>query len=133
MQKVGVYIMDYTYATNRQEMNRIDKLNELRNISTYWDEVRKLTRNVKSDIAIKRWQHLAEVRFEEIKQETLQHYYNSYKILSMELGGDTMSFVSNWIKGNGELPIYDMSGDNRQLASHIKGLYTVLKSYGLVS
>lgn len=58
--------MDYRYAWTRQEMKRIDKLNQLTNIDTFWSDVRRLTKNVNSDHAIKNWQCLAEVRFEEL-------------------------------------------------------------------
>lgn len=58
--------MDYRYAWTRQEMKRIDKLNQLTNIDTFWNDVRKLTKNVNSDHTIKSWQCLAEVRFEEL-------------------------------------------------------------------
>lgn len=58
--------MDYKYAWTRQEMRRIDKLNQLTNINTFWDDVRRLTKNVNSDHTIKSWQCLAEVRFEEL-------------------------------------------------------------------
>lgn len=47
-------------------MSRIDKLNALTNINTFYDDVRKITRNVKSDHAIKRWQCLADARFNEL-------------------------------------------------------------------
>lgn len=49
-------------------MSRIDKLNTLTNVNTFYDDVRKITRNVKSDHAIKRWQCLADVRFNELTQ-----------------------------------------------------------------
>lgn len=124
--------MDYTYATNMQEMKRIDKLNELKRLSTYWDDVRKITKNVKSDTAIKRWQHLAEIRFEEVKQEALLHYCESCRLLSMEIGSSTMDLVLSWVRGTTDLPRCDMSGDSRELALHIKRQYKVLQEFGLI-
>lgn len=63
--------MDYRYAWTRTEMKRIDKLNALTNPDTFWEDVRKLVRNVNSDKAIKNWQCLAEVRYEEIKNNEI--------------------------------------------------------------
>lgn len=51
------------------DINRIKKLNTLNNINTFWDDVRKFTRYIESDYAIKRWQILAEARFDELMKE----------------------------------------------------------------
>lgn len=58
--------MTYEYAIEDRDISKIDKLNALNNINTYWDDVRKLTRTVKSEHAIHRWQCLAEIRFNEL-------------------------------------------------------------------
>lgn len=58
--------MDYRYAWTATEMKRIDKLNKLTNPETFWDDVRRLVKNVNSDKAIKNWQCLAEVRYNEL-------------------------------------------------------------------
>ena len=58
--------MTYKYAFNRWDCAKIDKLNGLSNKETFWDDVRSFTRGVKSDHAIGRWQHLAEIRWEEL-------------------------------------------------------------------
>jgi len=58
--------MDYSIAFEKHDYGRIDKLNRLTNPNTFWDDVRKLCSNVHSDHAIHRWEHLAELRFEEI-------------------------------------------------------------------
>lgn len=60
--------MTYDYAMEKRDINKIDKLNTLTNIRTYWDDVRKFTKNVKSDHAIKRWQCLADARYNELMQ-----------------------------------------------------------------
>lgn len=52
----------------KQDINRIAKLVALKNIETFWDDVRKLIKNVTSDHDIKRWQVLAEARYEELKK-----------------------------------------------------------------
>jgi len=44
-----------------------DKLNTLTNIDTFWDDVRKFTKNVHSDRSISIWQSLAEIRFDELR------------------------------------------------------------------
>lgn len=58
--------MTYEYAIENRDINKIDKLNKLTNINTFWNDVRKLTRNVNSDHGISRWQCLADVRYNEL-------------------------------------------------------------------
>jgi hypothetical protein len=62
------YKSRYKNAIERRDYAKIDKLNTLTNKETIWDDVRKFTKNVKSDHSIKRWQCLAECRFEELKR-----------------------------------------------------------------
>ena len=52
-----------------RDYSKIDKLMQLTNPVTFWDDVRKLTRNVTSDHGIRRWQVLAEVRFSDLMKE----------------------------------------------------------------
>ena len=58
--------MNYSWAMENRDIAKIDKLNKLINPITFWDDVRKLTRNVTSDHSIKRWQILAEARYREL-------------------------------------------------------------------
>ena len=58
--------MTYRYATEKRDINKIDKLNALNNKDTFWDDVRKLTKRVYSDSSIKSWQRLAEIRYNEL-------------------------------------------------------------------
>lgn len=58
--------MDYSYAIEKRDYKRIDKLNQLNNSKTFWNDLRKLTKQVKSDHGISRWVCLAEVRFKEL-------------------------------------------------------------------
>lgn len=58
--------MDYSWAMENRDIAKIDKLNKLTNPNTFWDDIRKLTRNVTSDHSIKRWQILAEARYREL-------------------------------------------------------------------
>lgn len=60
--------MTYQYAIEKRDISRIDKLNTLMNIQTYWDDVRQFTKNIKSDHSIKRWKCLADVRYSELLQ-----------------------------------------------------------------
>jgi hypothetical protein len=54
----------YEYVWEYNDISKIEKLNKLTDINTFWQEVRKLTRNVKSDHSINRWEFLAEKRFD---------------------------------------------------------------------
>lgn len=58
--------MTYEFALEMHDYGRIDKLNALHNVDTFWDDVRKFTRYIHSDHSIGRWQCLAENRFEEL-------------------------------------------------------------------
>ena len=58
--------MKYSSAIERRDYPKIDKLNNLTDKRTFWDDVRKLTKAVTSDHAIGRWQCLAEQRYKEL-------------------------------------------------------------------
>lgn len=58
--------MNYRYAFEYRDMSRIDKLNQLTDPATFWNDVRKLTRRTTSDHAIRLWQRLAELRYNEL-------------------------------------------------------------------
>lgn len=64
--------MDYTRAIESRDYGKIDKLNDLHDPKTFWNDVRKLTKAVHSDHSIKRWQCLAECRFNELNGSTEQ-------------------------------------------------------------
>ena len=53
-------------AIETRDYAKIEKLSKLTNINTFWDDVRKLTRYVKSDHSLSRWQCLAEQRYIEL-------------------------------------------------------------------
>ena len=55
------------YVIERNDYHKIKKLRALNNVNTFWDDVRKLTKNVYSDHSLSRWQILAEARFREIQ------------------------------------------------------------------
>ena len=59
--------MNYSWAMEKHDFSKIDKLNKLNNINTFWNDVRKLTKNVHSDHSLSRWQILAEARFRELQ------------------------------------------------------------------
>lgn len=60
--------MDYSRAIEKRDFAKIDKLNTLVNKETFWDDVRKFTKSVTSDHAIRRWECLAEFRYNEISK-----------------------------------------------------------------
>ena len=60
--------MKYDLAIEKLDLRRIDKLNELHNLETFWDDVRKLTKRVSSDHSLRHWQALAEVREKELEK-----------------------------------------------------------------
>jgi hypothetical protein len=58
--------MKHYYALEKRDISRINKLNKLTNLETFWDDVRKFTKRIMSDHAIGRWQCLAEIRYVEL-------------------------------------------------------------------
>lgn len=61
--------MDYSYAIEKHDFSRIDKLNKITDTYLFFSTVRRFCKNVTSDHAIKRWQCLAEIRFAELLKE----------------------------------------------------------------
>lgn len=59
--------MDYIIEKN--DIKRWDKISKLNNRATFWEDIRALTKNIKSDHSLGRWQCLAECRYEELKGE----------------------------------------------------------------
>ena len=57
------------YALEKRDYNRISKLNTLTDSQTFWQDVRKMTKHVESDHAIRAWQRLAEQRYNELKDK----------------------------------------------------------------
>lgn len=64
-------------AIEYHDINKIKKLNTLKNASTFWDDVRRFTKYVTSGHSLERWQVLAENRFKELEVAT--HEKNLYK------------------------------------------------------
>lgn len=56
------------------DYKRIEKLNTLHCLETFWDDVRKLTKRVTSDHSIRRWQCLAEQREYELLAGKVKKY-----------------------------------------------------------
>lgn len=54
------------YAYNRTEERIIEKLNTLTNPETFYNDVRKFTRNIHSDRLINTWEIFTEIRHNEL-------------------------------------------------------------------
>ena len=65
--------MEY-YACERADYAKIKKLRSLKNIDTFWDDVRKFTRRVYSDHSLSRWLCLAEARYGELTEAKKSFY-----------------------------------------------------------
>ena len=59
--------MELTIALEKRDISKINALNKLTDLRKFWTNVRKLTKNVHSDHALKRWQILAEIRYKELQ------------------------------------------------------------------
>ena len=56
----------YDAVWEARDYGRIEKLLKLTNPDTFWDDVRKLVKNVRSDHTIHRWEILAGLRYKEL-------------------------------------------------------------------
>ena len=56
-------------AIEHNDISKVRKLNELKNPMTFWDDVRKISKNTKTDHGIKRWEILSEIRYKEILKD----------------------------------------------------------------
>ena len=65
-----------TLASNRTEQKIILKLNNLKNIDSFYNDVRKLTKNITSDCNIEKWQCFAEMRYKQLEIEELRNGTN---------------------------------------------------------
>lgn len=56
----------FAYVYTKQENRIAEKLMSLTNIDTFWDDVRKFTKNVHSERTIRLWEWLSEIRYDEL-------------------------------------------------------------------
>lgn len=64
--KINKEDLDYALAWNKSDEKIISKLNNLTNADTFWDDVRKLTKNIHSDRILRSWEVLSEKRYNEL-------------------------------------------------------------------
>lgn len=124
--------MTYDYAMERHDIARIDKLNNITELRTYWKSVRKLTYSVKSDHAIKRWQCLADARFDELKNEYLRLYKTKYMYLLNKVGKSVMNDIDYWIIGCDAMPLHGIDDESKQIATELKRMYIALHELDLM-
>ena len=73
------------FIYEKHDFGRVKKLLTIKSLDNYWDEVRKLTKNVTSDHSLGYWRCLAEKRL--IQLDLQQNYYiddTNTKILKKE-------------------------------------------------
>ena len=58
--------MEKDYAITKYECHVIDKLNSLNNTETFFNDVRRFTKNIHNDRLINIWECFSEIRFNEI-------------------------------------------------------------------
>lgn len=75
------------------DISKVRRLNELKNPITFFDDVRKMTKNTKSDHGIKRWQILSEIRYEEILKD-LKKEFEMYLNAIKSNGTNKKTFLS---------------------------------------
>ena len=67
--------MDYSVALERHDYARIDKLNTLNDLETFWNDVRSFCRKITSDHSIRQWERLAEKRYAELYEKAQRFDY----------------------------------------------------------
>lgn len=56
----------YRYAYNKTEAKIIEKLNSLHNPETFFNDVRRFTKNIHTDRLINIWECFSDIRYAEI-------------------------------------------------------------------
>ena len=67
--------MEYSAALERHDYGRIDKLNTLENLETFWNDVRSFCSRITSDHSIRHWERLAEMRYAELYEKAQRFDY----------------------------------------------------------
>lgn len=62
------------YIMEKADYSRVKKLNQLHNINTFWNDVKKITRACKSDHSLRRYAILSEARYGELMQARASFY-----------------------------------------------------------
>ena len=124
--------MRTSIAIEKSDISKIEKLNSLHNENTFWDDVRKLTKKVTSDHSIKRWQCLAEIRYEEVKQYTLLSFLAFYAAECGECGSSIMDLVDDYILGEGTMSTfaYEIGSSSKDFISSFPERYKHCKDLG---
>lgn len=76
------------------DISKVRRLNELKNPITFWDDVRKITKNTKSDHGIKRWQILSEIRYKEILMDLKKEFKMYLSAVKSNNGTNKKTFLS---------------------------------------
>ena len=122
--------MNYLAAMEKVEYGRIDKLNRLNNVATFWADVRKLSKNCVSDHAVRSWQRLAEIRYSELKLDTVCKYKGLRESIKAEFGETVLNQIDSWITCNKPLPNEKLNSHQKDMAYELKILYDKLKLVG---
>lgn len=122
--------MDYSYAMEKRDIARIDKLNKIVDLANYWDVVRGFTSSIKTDHAIKRWQILAEVRYNELKAMYVRRYKEKSAYVHSITNDAEMNQVKDFVLNGGSLT--GLSENIKSNASTLKMYYSQLKIYNLI-
>lgn len=92
----------YDCIMENRDVSKVEKLLSLKNPDTFWDDVRRFTRNITSDHAIRRWECLSEIRFDElIMERDGKIEFGGYTIreschgISIEKGKDFLGFCDS--------------------------------------
>lgn len=83
--------MDYSVALERHDYARIDKLNTLNDLDTFWNDVRYFCRKITSDHSIRHWEWLAEMRYAELCEKAQRFDY----MLLSRLKSDCEYYLGN--------------------------------------
>ncbi len=110
--------MDYSRAIEKRDYAKIDKLNTLTNKKTFWDDVRKFTKNVTSNHAIRRWQCLAEFRWNELNN--FLRWNDLTEAEKEQAENSFLSILEDMASGGDEYDIadYEMTRDDRYFRLH---------------
>lgn len=122
--------MNYSYAVEKRDIARIDKLNKIVDLANYWDVIKSITSSIKTNHALKRWQVLAEVRYNELRAMYIRRYKEKSAYVQSITNEAEMNQVKNYVLNNGSLT--GLNENIKSNASTLKMYYSQLVIFGLL-
>lgn len=86
------------------------QIKELKNVKTFWDDVKKIIPPVYEDWQIKKWQIEAEEQLEKLRKEFLNKWIDLLGTWTKTIfSHDEVEYITNYFKQNKEIVIKEIN------------------------